>query len=211
MIWLTVILCACWISDLILKYKGRFRFTKPLLMPCIAVLYLYLAADAGRTPRMLETAALAAGWFGDVFLMSEKRRFFMAGLCAFMAGHFFYVLLFLGIGVPDLNLKTAAAFFLYAVYAVLIFFRMRSRVERRMRIPVLCYITIILSMSLLAGLLHGKVPDIPWMLLWGGSLLFVLSDTLVAAERFLGTSGRGVMETYVPAQFLIMLGIAFLP
>lgn len=211
MIWLILILCACWISDLVLKYTGRFRFTKPLLLPCIAVLYACLAAEAGRQPRMLEAAALAAGWLGDVFLMSEKRKFFLAGLFAFMAGHILYMIQFLGLGRPDITMKTAAAVFLYAVYAVLIYSCMKGHVERKMRIPVLCYVTVILSMSLCAGLLHGRVPDRVWMLLWGGSLLFVVSDTLVAAERFLGASGRGVMETYVPAQVLIMLGIALLP
>ena len=40
-----------------------------------------------------------------------------------------------------------------------------------------------------------------------GSLFFIISDTLLSRQIVLGRSGRGVMETYLPAQALIAIGM----
>lgn len=39
-------------------------------------------------------------------------------------------------------------------------------------------------------------------------MVFMVSDTLVAFEKFVNPDLKGVMETYVPAQMLLMCGAA---
>lgn len=207
---LLLFLFFCWGMDLIQKYGGRPRFTKPLLVPLIMCIYIMLCIRNGRQVHMTACAAMAAGWLGDVFLMFRNEKCFLTGLFSFLAGHIMYAAVFLTVSVPKADWRTAACVFLYAIYAMTIFRRLAGSVKAGLRIPVLLYVIIILFMSLSAGLLHGHVSFECWLLLWGGSLLFVISDTLVAVEKFLNPHVHGVMETYVPAQLLLMLGIFLL-
>ena len=71
--------------------RGR-CYTKPFLMPLLAIYYILSVAEVNKFIVM----ALVFGFMGDVFLMWPKRKNnFMLGLGAFLIGHFCYVLLFL--------------------------------------------------------------------------------------------------------------------
>lgn len=65
-------------------------------------------------------------------------------------------------------------------------------------------------MSSMALNRYGNGHPISFSLVFSGSLFFVVSDTLIAVNRFLVTTpyaGLFVMATYIAAQFLIMKGI----
>lgn len=204
---LSIALLLLWFFDLYAKYNGHKRYTKPLLLPCIILLYLWLSYTMHKQIHILEIIALLSGWAGDVFLLSRKDSFLLAGLISFLAGHIVYLILFFSFYLPTISVTTLCAIILYGIYGFILYKRIVPHVPLKFQIPVIIYLFVILSMSCAAGLLYQNVHFLSWLLIWSGSLLFVASDTLVAIEKFINPDIHGVMELYVPAQVLIMIGV----
>ena len=203
----SVVLLAFWVYDLYAKYNGHKRYTKPVLLPCIILLYVCLSFCFDRRVHVLEIAALFLGWAGDVLLLTKKDSFLLAGLVSFLSGHMMYLILFFSLYLPSFSYTTLCAVILYGIYGWILYKRIVVHVPHKFKIPVIVYLFVILSMSCAAGLLHHGVSLLSWILIWGGSLLFVASDTLVAIEKFMNPDIHGVMELYVPAQVLLMAGV----
>ena len=204
---LSIALLLLWFFDLYAKYNGHKRYTKPLLLPCIILLYLWLSYTMHKQIHILEIIALLLGWAGDVLLLSKKDSFLLAGLLSFLAGHVVYLALFFSFYLPTFSFTTICAVVLYGIYGWILYKRIVPHVPHIFQIPVIVYLFVILSMSCAAGLLYQNVHFLSWLLIWSGSLLFVASDTLVAIEKFMNPDIHGVMELYVPAQVLIMIGV----
>ena len=78
-----------------------------------------------------------------------------------------------------------------------------------MRLPVILYTIVILAM--LAGAINRieKVKKVSYSLVLAGAILFVISDSVIAYNKFVhqfDTSGIVIMSTYVSAQYLIVAG-----
>lgn len=204
---LSTALLLLWFYDLYAKYSGYKRFSKSLLLPCIILLYVYLLHTLHKQVHLLEIIALLFGWAGDVLLLSKKDSFLLAGLLSFLAGHVVYLVLFFSFYLPTISVTTLCAIILYGIYGFILYKRIVPHVPLKFQIPVIIYLFVILSMSCAAGLLYQNVHFLSWLLIWSGSLLFVASDTLVAIEKFINPDVRGVMELYVPAQVLLMMGV----
>jgi uncharacterized membrane protein YhhN len=129
----------------------------------------------------LLTAALGFSALGDYFLSRENDKAFLAGMAAFFLAHLAYIPLFLQLGEGfDLiaaRWPIALGFGLYA----LIFYRILWPGLGGFRLPVLGYCAAITGMGLAAlglALSGGAL----FVLL--GALAFVLSDTVLALEKF---------------------------
>jgi uncharacterized membrane protein YhhN len=160
-------------------------------------------------------AGLVCCLIGDVALMLPRAgRFgFAAGLSAFFVAH---VLFLVGISVAPGDL--AATLVTLAVLLVLLAYP-GSRVlrgvlasERALAVPVLAYMAVLLTMAAAAialGLHRGPLGrDIP---LTVGGLVFVVSDTLLSLDRFVGHWARAkvsVHATYHVAVALLCLSLA---
>lgn len=68
------------------------------------------------------------------------------------------------------------------------------------------YMITILFMSLMAYVNMIKTMNI---LSWLGSIVFLISDTLLSYQTYTKSPQRGVMETYSIAQLLIVLGVIY--
>lgn len=68
------------------------------------------------------------------------------------------------------------------------------------------YMITILFMSLMAYVNMIKTMNI---LSWLGSIVFLISDTLLSYQTYTKSPQRGVMETYSIAQLLIVLGAIY--
>lgn len=169
-----------------------------------------LSASAGG-PWLL-TLALMLCAAGDFFLAIEQmdKRFFLAGLGAFLAGHIAYVVLFVALPQPDAALpQLALAVVGVAMVAVALGMGRRLfPVTGELQWPVTAYIAVILIMGL-ASLWNGAA------LIVAGAASFMVSDSILAAERFLmkpGSpfrqfAGPAVWITYFAAQVLILFGV----
>jgi uncharacterized membrane protein YhhN len=178
-------------ADTLLAGAGRNRhrwLTKPLLMPA-----LMAGCDRGSRP------ALALGGAGDVALLGSGDAAFTAGLACFLAGHVAWIrALRRRPGGGWLRARPALAVpYLAAFGALNAYLWPRTGKDR---VPVLAYSTALLAMSLAA--LDTGSPRTA-----AGGALFLVSDTLLALEKFGGIqlpAHEGVvMATYTTAQALL--------
>jgi uncharacterized membrane protein YhhN len=190
--------------------KGRY-YTKPLLMPLLAIYYTSSVAEANK----LILIALVFAFVGDVFLMwPERKNYFILGLVAFLLGHLCYVLLFL----QNISFATDVPpwFYLTAIIYVIGAFSVMKKLRRYlgdMKVPTYIYMAVILFMSF-ASLTRIWVVDmsISFIFPFIGSLLFLCSDSMLGFYTFKGKFKKGdiyIMLTYVLAQALIVGGYLY--
>ncbi len=188
---------------------------KPLLIP---VLIFYLLAQTNyRNDNLVKwiVAALFFSWAGDVLLLFEGNNsiYFLGGLSAFLLVHIFYIIFFHQIRMKE-NIKSSPWLLLIVViyYAVLMNMltpQFDNPEFHKLKLPVRVYGVVICFMFLLAFhmlFLKNKAPG-RWMMM--GALLFVLSDSLLAINKFylsFETAGILIMLTYGLAQLFIVVG-----
>lgn len=187
---------------------------KPLLIPAL-LLYLYLntRGDVSAFVKLV-MGGLVLSWVGDVVLMFSDRGelFFPAGLGAFLVAHLLYIAAYARsvsrtAGEPFLRRRPVwllpFGLLFVGIYGLL------YPALGAMRVPVLVYTATIVLMAVLALNRWGRVPEASFRLIMWGALLFILSDAVLAVDKFLVTmpyAGVVVMSTYVAAQYLIVEG-----
>jgi uncharacterized membrane protein YhhN len=154
--------------------------------------------------------AAVAGWAGDIFLIrAENALCFRLGLVSFLIGHVCYILAiqrFAGGFSPAL-----AAAALYFAAGVVVYRWVKPAGD--MRIPVIVYETVIMLMSLCALNLLVLHKGPAALLIFAGSLAFLVSDSLLARFIFNVKPGWGdlaVMGSYMVAQAAIIKGLMIL-
>ena len=158
-------------------------------------------------------AALVLCLAGDVLLMLPQ-DLFVAGLGAFLVGHVLYIVGLLQApsppGVPPFSFSTtglvvaAVVTVAYGVVPATLIFRSLARNGQRALVaPVAVYLVVILTMAVLAA--NVGVPAA-----LAGAALFVVSDTILALNRFVRPIRQGnvaVHVTYHLAQGLLVLSL----
>jgi uncharacterized membrane protein YhhN len=194
----------------ILSGNEMLRFAaKPLIVPVIFFAFRG-AWRKGRTGGTSIMLALFFSWVGDILLMFDARDeiYFLAGLGAFLIAHLCYIYFFQRIRnaesiPPNIWLLLAVAVY----YASLIFLLSGYLGDKEW--PVRIYGIVISFMMLLAlHLASVRNRKAGIMIMWG-ALLFILSDSILAIDRFYFTmefAGVAVMLTYGFAQWLIVMG-----
>jgi uncharacterized membrane protein YhhN len=179
--------------------------SKICLLPLLLGIYLVSAEH------FIFTVVLAAifGWGGDVLLLKiDNRVFFKGGLTCFLLGHLCYIpsMFFFTrtVHIPGLIISAAAAFPL--ALAVMRFIRP----PKVMLIPVIIYGVVIELMVISALQLALYRRDSIGLVIFGGSLCFLFSDTILARFSFRTLPKYGsffVMLPYILAQSSIILGL----
>jgi len=183
---------------------------KPLLVP---VLMILLAAATGATRgKGLMLAALFFSWAGDMFLLFESKNelFFIFGLVCFLTTHILYIIYFLRInsGAPSLLKKQPLLILIVIAYGfglVLLLFPHLGE----LKLPVIIYAIVICGMLLCSLHIHLKVMARSAIFYLGGATAFVLSDSLLAVNKFyqpFAYAGVFIMLTYCMAQYFIVRG-----
>lgn len=159
--------------------------------------------SGGRESRIL-AAALGFSCAGDV-LLALGRRYFGFALGAFLLAHLAYILLFVGSrprpfrpGPFPLTLGAAVV-----VYGVLVTGWLSTSLGGY-AVPVILYSVAITAMAVAAILAGLSTPFV-----WIGALLFVFSDSLIAAGRFKGAvplAAYLIWPTYYLGQYGIAIG-----
>jgi uncharacterized membrane protein YhhN len=184
-----------------------------LLKPLTTVLILALAATAaqpvGGGYQALVCAGLLFSLAGDVFLMLPRDRF-VAGLASFLIAHLFYVAAFAprppGLAAP---LVLAALLAYGAVLLRALWPRLGG-----LRAPVAAYAAVLLAMAWQAVARWMVEDTTPALLAALGAGWFVVSDSVLAWERFRGRHAYGqpvVLGTYYAAQWLIAASVYAAP
>lgn len=203
----TLIACLVITSSLFTSLHFAHYFFKPLLVSSLLVYYLF---KTNFKPNYITLClALLFSVLGDTFLMFDaiSETYFILGLVAFLIAHIMYCFLFLKNRNKKLNILKPLI--LFSVYGSLIFLVLKDYLAN-MLVPVVIYMLVILTMGLLAYLRKGSVNKISFTLVFYGALFFMLSDTILAINKFyynIPLSSIFILSTYSIAQYLITFGI----
>jgi uncharacterized membrane protein YhhN len=174
---------------------------KPMLLTLLVVVYL----ASVKKPIFWYVLGLFFCFVGDVLLMFSGANFFMYGLSAFLFGHLVYIKVTSSFLPNDLTVKMISSAFPFVVFFAVLMYLIYSNLGG-MLIPVTVYgITISTFGSVaLLNYRNEKSTENLWLLV--GALLFLLSDSLIALNKFYEPHdiyGVSIMITYILAQFLI--------
>ena len=91
-----------------------------------------------------------------------------------------------------------------------IYYILLPGLEGLMKPVILIYALSLMGMSMMALNRRGRVNPSSFRLVFFGSLLFLLSDSMIALNKFsmeIPLAGFWIMITYILAQYLIMRGL----
>jgi uncharacterized membrane protein YhhN len=205
---LLVLAAACAIGDWVAVGLRFFRLEYVLKPATLALLVAAaLAADLGGAKAWV-VAALVLGLLGDVGLMLSSGRTdrpFVLGLAAFLVGHLCYQVAFVIAGLH--GVQSIAGLLIVGGAAALVLPDV-LRGARRSAGPEFAYVVAAYAavLALMAVLAVGTSIIATAF----GGVLFLVSDMLIARDRFVAPVRHGkllVIVTYHLAQFLILIGL----
>ena len=184
------------------EYRGprqHIYIFKPLTM-----VFVLLIATLGQAALPFYKYMIIIGLFfslaGDVFLMLPSDRF-VAGLVAFLIAHLFYIAAF----ASEISTLIWWPLIPFVIYGIAIYIILASSLGK-LKLPVLIYVAVILIMAWLAWERWSQTGQSGALLASIGAVLFIISDTILAMDRFRGTFklARALnLTTYFSAQLLI--------
>ena len=208
------ILSAAHLTAVLFQWEPGVYLTKPLLLSILATWFFLQTKNSSSKFSRLILTGLVCSIAGDIFLMFNKENFFLLGLGSFLLTHLSYI----------------AAFSLYPSFKngavrqqpllalpLLLFLPLMSwylwnDLPIPFQVPVLAYSSALTLMALSSLNMSRRVAKLAAMLLLWGSVLFVLSDSMIAVEKF-KTTGLPplfmrfcIMSTYLTGQYLLAKG-----
>lgn len=157
----------------------------------------------------LSLFALLFSLTGDVLLqfVQQSSNYFLGGLVAFLLAHVMYILIFLDKRGPHkptllqiIGLTTFTTLMVYILFPHL----------GELQIAVMAYMFIILLMMVSAIMRKGTVNSESYKLVFIGAMLFLISDSILAINKFaydIPCASIWIMLTYAFAQYFILKGI----
>lgn len=157
-------------------------------------------------------AALLFSLAGDVFLLFEEKNqlFFMGGLGSFLLAHLLYISAFWLLRKGQ-SIKTRWFWIIATGIYVSTLLYMLMPYLGELKIPVAVYAFVLCLMLISAVHAFSNPFAKPGVICVAGALLFVLSDTILAINKFyfgFAYSGIAIMVTYAAAQYFIVTGAA---
>ena len=186
---------------------------KPLILAWITLYFLLNTRPA--RGRNLVILAFLFSWIGDFILMFAWKNdlFFFAGVGGFFLSQVTYIAAFSRYALSDGRgfLSRKPVWILpFIAYLVGMAVLLLPHLEGIMIPVVLLYAVSLVAMSALALNRFGLSLATDARMVFAGSVLFVMSDTLLAVNKFMTSLPHGgfwVMLTYILAQYLIMMGL----
>lgn len=196
------------------SYNWLVTSTKPLLLPALMLPFYFSSTAFAGTIRNLVIAALLFSWMGDVVLLFQDRNaiYFLVGLISFLLAHICYIIAFtkgLSTGRKSLLSNKAWLVLIFLAYGIGFFYFIRNGLGEMM-IPVIVYECIILLMGITALNRFERVDEKSFQQVFGGALLFMASDSLLAVNKFYAPflmASFLIMLTYILAQYFIVSGM----
>lgn len=179
---------------------------KPLTMIWVILIVLLADTPFSTTYQLIILLGLLASLGGDICLMLPDERWFLPGLVSFLLAHIAYIVAFTLESEATAPIWYIVPFVLYGA----LFVRWLWGDLGELRAPVLVYVCAILIMAWQAANRWVEVRNTAAFLAMIGAYLFVMSDSVLAVERFRGSWRSApfwVLSTYFTAQWLIALSV----
>jgi uncharacterized membrane protein YhhN len=184
------------------------QLTKPLIM--ISLIGYYVTSVTVRSGIVI--AAMIFSLAGDVLLMNPD--YFIPGLVAFLLSHVLYIFAYRKHQWEESTSaltgvhRTRLAFPILLAGTGLVVILYPSLGD--LKIPVIVYATVISLMAMTALFRYGKTNQKSFWLVFAGAILFMMSDSILAINKFLTPLDMGgffIMLTYISAQYCIVMGL----
>jgi len=194
-----------------LHFPGLRQLTKPLILLSLILFFGIYGKQLGKKTYRYSLLALFFSLLGDIFLLYDhlSPMYFMLGLIAFLLAHITYAVVFIFQGKSIMKKKMRLVALLLLVYGATLFLILQNNLGT-LKIPVIIYILGILAMAITAYGRKDLVEHTSFKLVFIGAVFFILSDSILAINKFLLTipgSHILVMGTYATAQYLIVRGL----
>ncbi len=205
-----VIILIADIVMIVMEQQNARTITKPLIAISLLLYFIFSTRGIQSPIKKWIIFALALSCLGDTFLLYEKDNAdnFMRGLVCFLLAHLAYIVCFHIIRVTEVVRGRAWLLLPVAIYYAFII-TLLSPSLGNMNTPVKIYAVVISFMLMLAlHMLFIKNKTAGWMLA-GGAFLFLVSDSLLAIEKFYDPFPFApvlIMLTYGLAQLFITEG-----
>ena len=185
--------------------NNQYYIFKPMAMILVLSVAVVTALPILSLYFWLIAGGLVFCLIGDIFLMFPSNRF-MEGLISFLIGHLFYVWAFIsGSGVG----ATLGLLLLFIAGGTLIYWILFPSLGK-MKVPVSLYTIVILIMAWQAWERWISIVQIHALLAAIGAVLFLISDVLLAMNRFKKKFHHAhafILSFYYVAQTLIALSV----
>lgn len=189
---------------------------KPLLMIILSSWFFFNSRRVGDRFTLLVQAGLFFSLIGDTALMFTYLDDFnfLVGLGAFFLAQLCYAFAFaqniadVDGGMEGILFPLVIAFGI-GTYAFFFSWDLAPHLEDGMGVPVIAYVIALTLMGMLAAFRFRRTYPRSFWLVLGGSLLFMLSDSALAWDRFrfpLRYSTLWIMVPYAIGQFMIAAG-----
>ena len=194
-------------------YTGNYPIeavTKPLLLFILAVHFIISTKSFSNGLKKWILGALFFSWAGDILLMfvNNNPSFFLAGLSSFLLAHISYIFFFHAVRTQE-NVKGKIFLLLPVLIYYAILMTILSPWLGDMKLPVRVYGVVICFMLMLALHMPYIQDKKAGLLMMSGALLFVLSDSVLAMNKFYKPFKAAdiiIMITYGIAQLSIVQG-----
>lgn len=184
------------------EYRGprqQIYIFKPLTMVLIGLMAI-LGQGAPPYYKYMIITGLVFSIMGDIFLMLPTDRF-VVGLVAFLIAHLFYI----GAFVPEIGALRWWPLIPFALFGIVIYIYLAPSLGK-LKLPVLLYVGVIMAMAWVAWERWIQTGQSGALLAAFGAVLFVISDTILAINRFRAPFKLYRLlnlTTYFAAQWLI--------
>lgn len=201
------------LSGISLQVTSLTQWTKPLLIPLLALAFYSKTSLRSRGAPWQLVCIFLFSWLGDVLLQFSGATYFLAGLGSFLLAQISYTSFF--IQFPPKGLGSLASrpweAIPYLLYLFCMLWLLWPGLDAALRIPVAVYSVFLVGMGISAfGFRQKTKPALGWWIV-SGSILFVLSDSLIALDRFSEITvwhpQLSIMITYILAQGFLIYGI----
>jgi uncharacterized membrane protein YhhN len=188
-------------------------FTKPLLIPALALWWW----QNNRSSPIRNTVlwALVFSTLGDILLMGAGRYayFFLFGLAAFLVAHVFYIYTFRALlrGERGYLQQYPVLIIPFFLYLVGLLYALWSGIPMAMKGAVAVYAATITIMAMLALHLRGIITGYSARWLFLGAVMFVLSDSMIAINKFgypFPEARVAIMGTYIFGQYALVWALS---
>ena len=211
LLYLFLIVCAAELLAVAFHWPILIAVAKPCIM--LSLIGYYVTGFSKRSSAFI--LALLFCWAGDVFLLFQAAAeiFFILGLVSFLIGHVLYIISYRELRssdrmrelMPTQKMRFSFPIVLAGTGLIVVLFPTLGNLQ----IPVLVYALVLMLMVMTAMFRYGRTPIVSFWMIFAGASLFMLSDLLLAINKFYSPIPYGgffVMLTYCAAQYLIVEG-----
>ena len=192
------------------QYFNLVYVFKPLLLISVLAYTRFTGDERVASGHAFFITGLWFALLGDIFLMVRSQDLFVPGLASFLIMQATYTYAF-NLDRSDKISPVKASLLLlpFLIFAGVFFLVLYPYLPGTLKVAVGIYACSIAMMSWMSFIRKGYVSTQSFRLVFFGALIFMVSDSLIAIDRFIQPVPYNtiwVMSTYAVAQYLIMIG-----